>query len=212
MLFDKWCVASKVTDFQALRKLILLEQFKGCIPDRIAVYLNEQKVSSLSNVSVLADDFALTHKTIFTAHTEKVPSISPVLKDQSHFKSTGTKVREERECFYCHKTGHVIADCLALKRKQQTNPPKSVGFVKTVDMIENENHDKIDVGYQPFLMEGLISADAQSTNQVKSMLRDTGAMQTIMAKDAFLFSDETFCGSYVLVRGIGMETVRVPSH
>lgn len=23
-----------------------------------------------------------------------------------------------RECFYCHKTGHVIADCVVLKRKQ----------------------------------------------------------------------------------------------
>ncbi len=67
MLFEKWCVASKVTDFQALLELILLVQFKGCISDRIAVYLNEQKVSSLSNASVLADEFSLTHKTVFIA-------------------------------------------------------------------------------------------------------------------------------------------------
>ncbi len=54
----------------------------------------------------------------------------PCLKEQTRFKSTGIKVREERECFYCHKTGHVIADCLALRRKQQTNAPKSVAFVR----------------------------------------------------------------------------------
>ncbi len=83
-------------------------------------------------------------------------------------------------------------------------------FLKTVDVIEDENHNKIDVGYQPFLMEGLVSVDAQSTDQVKvTMLRDTGAMQTIVTKDAFPFSDQTFCGSYVLVCGIGMKTVRV---
>ncbi len=28
----------------------------------------------------------------------------------------------------------------------------------------------------------------------------------------FSFSEQTFCGSYVLVRGIGMQTVRVPLH
>ncbi len=213
MLFDKWCVASKVTDFQALREFILLEEFKGCISDRIAVYINEQKVSSLSNASVLADEFTLTHKTVFIARTEKVPSNSSASKDQTRFKSIGTKGREERQCFYCHKSGHVIADCFTLKRKQQINPPKNVAFVRTVDEIEKENHDEIDVGYQPFLMEGLLSADAQSTDQVKvTMLHDTGAMQTMVAEDAFSFSEQTFCGSYVLVRGIGMQTVRVPLH
>ncbi len=186
MLFDKWCVASKVTDFQALREFILLEEFKGCISDRIAVYINEQKVSSLSNASVLADEFTLTHKTVFIARTEKVPSNSSASKDQTRFKSIGTKGREERQCFYCHKSVHVIADCFTLKRKQQINPPKNVAFVRTVDEIEKENHDEIDVGYQPFLMEGLVSADAQSTDQVKvTMLHDTGAMQTMVAEDAF---------------------------
>ncbi len=86
MLFDKWCVASKVTDFQALREFILLEEFKGCISDRIAVYINEQKVSSLSNASVLADEFTLTHKTVLLPEPKKFLQI-PLLRRTRHVLS-----------------------------------------------------------------------------------------------------------------------------
>lgn len=47
ILFDKWCSASKAEDFNSLRELILLEEFKGYLSEQVAVYLNEQKVSSL---------------------------------------------------------------------------------------------------------------------------------------------------------------------
>lgn len=43
----------------------MLEEFKGCLPDHVVVYLNEQKVTSLSHVAVLADEFVLTHKNVF---------------------------------------------------------------------------------------------------------------------------------------------------
>ncbi len=66
VLFDKWCTSNKVSDFQALRELILLEEFKSCIPDRIVVYLNEQKVTSLSQASVCADEFTLLIKTFYS--------------------------------------------------------------------------------------------------------------------------------------------------
>lgn len=42
---------------------------------------------------------------------------------------------EEKTCFYCHKPGHVIANCLTLKHKEQTrakqsSPPKGIGLIK----------------------------------------------------------------------------------
>ncbi len=55
MLFDKWCAASKVNDFNSLRELVLLEEFKSCLPERVVVYLNEQKVTSMSHAAVLAE-------------------------------------------------------------------------------------------------------------------------------------------------------------
>ncbi len=42
------------------------EKFKNCAPERVVVYLNEQKVSTLSQASVSADEFVLTHKNVFT--------------------------------------------------------------------------------------------------------------------------------------------------
>lgn len=213
VLFDKWCTSNKVTDFQTLRELILLEEFKSCIPERIVVYLNEQKVTSLTQASVFADEFTLTHKSVFSARTEKVLSSHFTSKDQSRSKSNPIRAKEDRECYYCHKPGHVIAECLALKRKQQGISTKSVAFVETVDVAKVERCDKFDASYQPFLMEGLVSVDDKLTNQVKvTMLRDTGAMQSFIVANALPCPEQTFCGSHVLVRGIEMSTVKVPLH
>ncbi len=52
-------------EFVQLRELVLLEEFKKCLPERIVMYLNEQKVVSLAEAAVLADEFALTHESVF---------------------------------------------------------------------------------------------------------------------------------------------------
>ncbi len=54
-LIDKWCAASKVTTFEDLKELILLEDFKRCVPETLVVHLNEQKMVSLSAAAVLVD-------------------------------------------------------------------------------------------------------------------------------------------------------------
>ena len=43
VLFDKRCQACNVKTMAELGELILLEEFKKCLPERIVVYLNEQK-------------------------------------------------------------------------------------------------------------------------------------------------------------------------
>ncbi len=52
----KWCLASKVISLDQLQELILLEEFKNCIPENIVVHLNE-----------FADEFALTHRLVFSS-------------------------------------------------------------------------------------------------------------------------------------------------
>lgn len=56
VIFDMWC-AVKVNDFSSLRELLLLVEFISCLPERVVVYLNEQKVSSVSPAAELADEF-----------------------------------------------------------------------------------------------------------------------------------------------------------
>lgn len=43
-LFDKWCTASTLTNVAQLRELVLLEEFNTCLPGKIVIYLNEQKM------------------------------------------------------------------------------------------------------------------------------------------------------------------------
>lgn len=37
-------------------------QFKNSVPERTAMYINEQKVETAEKVAALADDYLLTHK------------------------------------------------------------------------------------------------------------------------------------------------------
>ena len=44
-----------------LRQLLLLEEFKNCLPSEVKTYLDEHKVESLQRGATLADDYTLTH-------------------------------------------------------------------------------------------------------------------------------------------------------
>lgn len=64
-LFDKWCVVNGVrNDFGSLHQLVLLEDFKGSLQEKVVMFLNEQKVSMLSRAAVLVDEFVFTHKNL----------------------------------------------------------------------------------------------------------------------------------------------------
>uniref|UniRef100_A0A3Q4GPI4 SCAN box domain-containing protein n=1 Tax=Neolamprologus brichardi TaxID=32507 RepID=A0A3Q4GPI4_NEOBR len=134
-LFEKWCCSCKVKTVEELKTLILLEEFKKCLPERIVTYLNEQKVSSLTNAALLADEFVLTHKSVFCAQnlfqenfSERKKSPKAVRKNVSPFIAKSNS----RKCFYCHDSGHLIAACPVLKRKEArgTKSPAGMGLIK----------------------------------------------------------------------------------
>uniref|UniRef100_A0A674MJC2 SCAN box domain-containing protein n=1 Tax=Takifugu rubripes TaxID=31033 RepID=A0A674MJC2_TAKRU len=58
-LFNRWRIASGVETFPQLCELILLEQFKFTLPERIATFLAEHKVKSASEAAVLADEYKM---------------------------------------------------------------------------------------------------------------------------------------------------------
>lgn len=107
--------------------------------------------------------------------------------------------------------GHLISDCLVLKRKNQQGQFKPVTFVKSVS--EAVVAKEIDAGFKPFLMKGLISVNVKPDEQKGvQILRDTGSIQSFVISDALLLSEQTFCGTSVLVQGIEMGVVKVPLH
>ncbi len=104
VLFEKWCLSSRVTSLEEIRELILLEEFKNCVPANIVVYLNEQKVTSLANAAVLADEFVLTHKNVFSSGAtvkmqagnaeNSVQHFTRLFKSETTRKSNGVLISE----------------------------------------------------------------------------------------------------------------------
>lgn len=120
-LFDRWCSASHANDLSSLCELILVEDFKNSIPESIACYLSEQRVSTLQQAAILADEFTLTHK------TNPVECDTPLCHSTSWRGKSGPANKAEKVvvsrpktklCFFCHKPGHLVANCLRLKLKQ----------------------------------------------------------------------------------------------
>lgn len=147
------------------------------MPDRIVVYLNEQKVSKLASAAILADEFVLTHRTVFSTGSEEKTRQPAVRQSLS---LTISPKKEEREYFYCHKPGHLISNCLALKRKQQSvsNPSqtKGVGLVKAAPHTSATSVSETpDVRFQPFIFNGVVSLTGEpGENCSVRILRDTG--------------------------------------
>ena len=62
-LFNRWCHSKEVyQDFEKLKQMVLLEEFKDKVGPDIRSQLDEKKVEKLEKVAVMTDDYALTHK------------------------------------------------------------------------------------------------------------------------------------------------------
>uniref|UniRef100_A0A8C6PPT4 CCHC-type domain-containing protein n=1 Tax=Nothobranchius furzeri TaxID=105023 RepID=A0A8C6PPT4_NOTFU len=174
MLFDKWCSSTKVKTLSDLRELILLEDFKRKLPERLVTYLNEQKVSTLTAASLLADEFSLTHREMVRRDDRR--DIQPVLVKKPVKRSPQNGNPETRACYYCHRTGHVLKDCFMLQKKngKPSAAPKEVAFLKKSPVVKPLCAAREpDACFAPFIRSGEISltpgdADKQSVR----ILRD----------------------------------------
>nr|XP_043874918.1 uncharacterized protein LOC122764957 isoform X2 [Solea senegalensis] len=210
MLFDRWCSSCKADNFNSVRELMLLEEFKNQVPER-TVYLNEQKVSTLQQAAILADEFALTHRSPFIRRD------SPT-QHETAFRSSDTRVprfstsvsapKADKQCFFCHKADHLIADCNAWKRKQQAaiSKPKGVGLVKTVTGCSPSPSQTVpDECFKPFIFPAFVSLTGKVDDQRPvTVLRDTGGSQSFILSSVLPLSTESACDTSAIVRGIGM--------
>lgn len=67
-------------------------------------------------------------------------------------------------------------------------------------------------GYEPFMLSGTVSLSPDSPTYPVSILRDTGACQSLIRDSALPFSPESYTGTSVLVRGVELGCVKVPLH
>lgn len=100
---------------------MLLEEFKSYVHGHVEVYLNEQKITSLAEATSLADEFVLTHRTMFM-QTPLPQKVLPKLVLSLEKPTPSTPSVETRECFYCYEVGHlIISVCPTLQTGEHNN-------------------------------------------------------------------------------------------
>uniref|UniRef100_A0A1A8I1B8 Gypsy retrotransposon integrase-like protein 1 n=1 Tax=Nothobranchius kuhntae TaxID=321403 RepID=A0A1A8I1B8_NOTKU len=193
VIFEKWCTASHVSSFAELKELILIEEFKRHLPERLVLYLNEQKVNSFSEAALLADEFSLTHRVreIRTkANREFRPSV----------RISPNSAPEKPECFYCHKRGHVIRDCYSLKLKNRRTGSSPNKDRTEIACCDKTNAEQPNLCFKPFLSEGFVSLPGSEDDTKVVILRDTGASLTLIKRSLLPFSENSQAGYSVMLQ------------
>ncbi len=66
--FDRSLTSMKVDNYEKLKQLVLVEEFKRGVSAEMLVHPDEHKVTDLKSAAMLADDNALTHKKCGFSH------------------------------------------------------------------------------------------------------------------------------------------------
>ena len=206
-LFDKWCKSKNVDSFDKLRQLILVEEFKRNTTSDLRVFLSEREVKDMSHAATLADDYVLTHKYggQKSGRFDKKGQThrKPDEKDSKVSVETTNDIKPKKrsgyiECTNCSKPGHLREDCWFLKKTEKSDKAQPMGLVSTKNIVEQ---------YGPFMSEGLIG-DKQMCETKVNILRDTGALQTLLLEGSVPQNCVKLTGEKVIIKGLcGVDSV-----
>ena len=240
--FDRWCNSREVgTDFEKLRQIILIEEFKRCVRDDIKTYLDEQKVENLAKAAAYADDYALTHKSTFNKNKsfgpakksypemgKKSENVAPEKSSDKGQTSNQTMSKDRKPrsfapvCHYCKKPGHVMSDCWLLKKRREKEATPNAFVSSKSNWRSNPNRAESSIGldkseiireeFKPFVSEGFVSLESSSSQVPIKILRDTGATQSLLLEGVLPLSVSTSTGESVIAQGIEGGCVNVPLH
>ena len=115
----------------------------------------------------------------------------------------------------------MIGDCWTLQRKNAKSSNALTGRIgPTVNENEHvfsgQNMSKFDYAldsYKPFISEGSVSVIGdKETSKPVTILRNTGAIQSLMLSDVLTLSDNTDTCTKMLIQGVEMGCVSAPLH
>ena len=241
-LFDRWCCSKKIDqNYDKLRQLVLVEEFKRCIQSDVKTFLDEKQVETLEEAARLADDYYLTHKVSFIAkpkptsshpqnkfmsgNSSGMPSQTNTPKPNSTSETKSQYPLSRPTCNYCKKPGHLVSECLKLKRKLERDEAKPTGLTtfrprpqssiktNTIDIVTKPKSDSTMEIFEPFMLNGFVSLSGDNCPPTPiKILRDTGASQSLILADILPFSERTSSGTSVLIQGVECGTVNIPLH
>ncbi|XP_062921236.1 uncharacterized protein LOC134355375 [Mobula hypostoma] len=225
---ERWCASKRVEgDYDRLLLLILIEQFKGCVPEGMRPYLDEKEAATLAATAKLVDEYVFTHKMKFAPSKgyqkgSQDGRESPPEKSESK-PGTSEKDKVDREqsgrkspgvvCYNCGKVRHFASRCFAPKKEAGKGKTAILtGCIELVNEPLGEDRSaKVQEGREKFISAGLVSVKEGLKPVPVRIWRDTGACQSLILKSVLEFSSETQTGK-VKVKGIGEGTEAVPLH
>ena len=226
-LCDRWLNSQEVTTFEGLRDLVILEDFKNCLSRSVAMYVSEHKDLKPASAAVLADEYVLAHKGAISCPVmfqNSMPQTSfrtpkePVGETHQADDYRETRPTDSIFCGYCKKPGHVLSDCLTLKRKnrlQSTGSPRAgsnMGLCVST-LPTSRKDENICQAFAPFITDGFVTLPGAPGTEVPiRIIRDTAASQSFILENVLPFSDQSYTGEDVLVQGFEMGFVNVPLH
>ena len=242
-LFDRWLTSKKIDkNFDKLRQLLLLEEFKQCVHYDLKTHLDDKNIDTLQNAAIASDNYSLTHKKSFkgpnmahfqgrdcgtknqsTVGTERQNNTKAYTDPALYNPTKDSFQKKSITCGYCKKSGHVISECFKLqRRRERDSKPQPSGCTAPVDTVDLETPAVSQVSmssacdymedYKPFLSQGFISLDENSDPKPIRILRDTGASQTLLLEGILPLSENTSVGASVLLQGVELGRVDVPLH
>lgn len=120
--FNRWVAAWEVNTYEQLHGLIILEQFKNSVSKQIANGITERRITTVSEAAILADDYALIHRSAFggggfKSHESKFTKPPSQYSGDEAVRDNSTKVMkvlagvdgrcdQSCVCLTCHNKGH----------------------------------------------------------------------------------------------------------
>ena len=177
-----------------------------------------ENVNSLNNVSRFDKQNSRTQDFSNNNRPRYIPPHLRPLEHKTPFKPI--------TCGYCRGEGHTMSNCYRLKNKE----PKERQNLKPTGVLSNnsinskrppvsdqqplDHVDPIMKVFRPFLFDGSVSfQNSNSTISHIKILRDTGASQSLILTNTLPFSEKSYSGKNVLIRGIDAQKyTSVPLH
>ncbi|XP_066952487.1 uncharacterized protein [Macrobrachium rosenbergii] len=230
-LFEDWCNSRKVGNMQDMRELILLEEFKNCVPKDLKAHLEETQVETLKVAARTSDEYSLTHKKVYEGETRVEAGKSNMFLPR-HFKPSSPRRHfkppspnsynfyrrsnlppREIVCYGCGMKGHVMARCYKLKGNPPSKKTMLVGADKGIKLRKaREIKDReLLKDFGPYVSHGTVDfMNKPGSEEEVVILRDTGAAQTLLLESVVPPDVEICENELVLLDGFPDSVVSCP--